>query len=197
MNGSEIAMAFDCLNVTLPSTVVICSDPDLVRLADERQQVYNETRSRLAPEQQKALWDNQKAWVRNYAGACGVPADAPPPGPIPQSVIDCFKRSAEARATYLRTYGPSVSATSNSAPTLRATPIDVSNVQEVALVQAGKLFEIPVQINKAITLNFIIDSGASDVQIPVDVFSTLIRARTIGDADIVGEQTYIRRRVEA
>src|SRR5207248_1991006 len=58
-------------------------------------------------------------------------------------------------------------------------------------VQAGRLLEIPVRINRAITLNFIIDSGASDVQIPFDVFSTLVRANTIEKDDIIGEQTYI------
>jgi len=37
---------------------------------------------------------------------------------------------------------------------------------------------VPVQINSAITLDFTVDSGAAAVQIPVDVFSTLVRAKT-------------------
>jgi predicted aspartyl protease len=53
------------------------------------------------------------------------------------------------------------------------------------------IFVVPVQINGAITLNFTIDSGAADVTVPADVFSTLTRTGTIGDADITGEQTYV------
>ena len=32
---------------------------------------------------------------------------------------------------------------------------------------------VPVAINRAITLNFVIDSGAADVSIPLDVFSQI------------------------
>ena len=50
---------------------------------------------------------------------------------------------------------------------------------------------MPVQINGAITLDFTVDSGASDVSVPADVFSTLTRTGTIKDIDIIGEQTYV------
>jgi hypothetical protein len=45
--GTEAAEAFDCNGVTLPSSIVICSDPELMRLADERQEAINETRGRI------------------------------------------------------------------------------------------------------------------------------------------------------
>ena len=61
---------------------------------------------------------------------------------------------------------------------------------EVALKEEGGTFVVPVQINGAITLDFTVDSGAADVQIPVDVFSTLVRAKTIVATDYIGEQTY-------
>lgn len=64
------------------------------------------------------------------------------------------------------------------------------HTDEVNLVHEGGVFEIPVQINGAITLKFIIDSGAADVQIPIDVFSTLIRADTIVPDDIIGPASY-------
>jgi predicted aspartyl protease/uncharacterized protein YecT (DUF1311 family) len=193
LTGSEAAMAFNCSGITLPSSIVICSDSDLTRRADERQQIYNETRSRLTPDQQNALWEDQKAWVRSYAAACGVPPDNPSPIPIPPSVIECFKRSAEERASYLRSYGMSGSVASTAAAQPSSAPSEskTSDIDEVALVQAGQLFEIPVRINGAIILNFIIDSGASDVQIPFDVFSTLVRANTIEKSDLIGEQTYV------
>jgi TPR repeat protein len=61
---------------------------------------------------------------------------------------------------------------------------------EVALKEEGRTFVVPVQINGAITLDFTVDSGAADVQIPVDVFSTLVRAKTIVASDFIGEQIY-------
>ena len=41
-----------------------------------------------------------------------------------------------------------------------------------------------------VTLNFILDSGASDVSIPSDVFGTLVWAGTITKEDIIGSETY-------
>jgi clan AA aspartic protease (TIGR02281 family) len=54
----------------------------------------------------------------------------------------------------------------------------------------GGTYVVPVLINNAITLDFMVDSGASDVSIPADVVSTLIRAGTIKNTDFIDEQTY-------
>jgi clan AA aspartic protease (TIGR02281 family) len=48
----------------------------------------------------------------------------------------------------------------------------------------------PVVINNALKLNFIVDSGASDVSIPAEVFSSLVRANTVARADITGTRNY-------
>jgi clan AA aspartic protease (TIGR02281 family) len=63
--------------------------------------------------------------------------------------------------------------------------------KEVPLKKDGGTFVVPVLINGAITLDFTLDSGAADVSVPADVFSTLVRTGTISDADITGEQTYV------
>jgi gag-polyprotein putative aspartyl protease len=49
---------------------------------------------------------------------------------------------------------------------------------------------VPVLVNNTITLNFTVDSGASDVVIPLDVFTTLLRAGTIQETDLLGTKTY-------
>jgi clan AA aspartic protease (TIGR02281 family) len=54
----------------------------------------------------------------------------------------------------------------------------------------GGTFLVPVLINDAIELDFMIDTGASDVTIPADVFSTLVRKGTIKDSDITGTKKY-------
>ena len=61
----------------------------------------------------------------------------------------------------------------------------------VSLKKVGGTFVVPVEINGIITLDFTIDSGAADVSVPADVFSTLTRTGTIRDTDMIGEQTYI------
>lgn len=52
-------------------------------------------------------------------------------------------------------------------------------------------YVVPVTINNAITLDFTVDSGASDVSIPADVVLTLMRAGTIRGTDFIGEKTYV------
>ena len=107
---SGTAAAFECAGVTLPSTLVICSDPELTRLGDERQEAINEARGRIGEEAWPALWENQKAWVRSYATACGVPPDRPVSFPVSSSIRACFKQAAIARIAYLRAYGVSAGA---------------------------------------------------------------------------------------
>jgi len=60
----------------------------------------------------------------------------------------------------------------------------------VRLISEGGTFLAPVKINGTIELKFTIDSGAADVSIPYDVFSTLIRTGTIGEGDLIGTQKY-------
>lgn len=62
---------------------------------------------------------------------------------------------------------------------------------EVPLEADSGTFLIPVTINDTISLKFTIDSGASDVTIPSDVATTLIRAGTISADDYIGSQTFV------
>ena len=50
---------------------------------------------------------------------------------------------------------------------------------------------MPFLINNAITLDFIVDSGAADVSIPADVVMTLFRTGTLEKSDFLGEKTYV------
>jgi clan AA aspartic protease (TIGR02281 family) len=61
----------------------------------------------------------------------------------------------------------------------------------VPMQMEGGTYVVPVLINGAITLDFVVDSGAADVVIPADVVSTLLRTKTIGTSDFVGQQTYV------
>lgn len=60
----------------------------------------------------------------------------------------------------------------------------------IPLVKMSGGLIAPVVINNALKSNFIIDSGASDVSIPADVFLSLVRANTVTQADITGMRNY-------
>jgi len=66
-----------------------------------------------------------------------------------------------------------------------------SSASSTLMKKSRGTYVVPVVINDAITLDFTVDSGASDVTIPVDVVTTLIRAGTIRGADFIGEKTYV------
>lgn len=67
----------------------------------------------------------------------------------------------------------------------------LSSQIKIPLQLSGGVFVVPVELNGAIKLDFAVDSGASDVTVPFDVFSTLRRTGTIKDSDILGSQTYV------
>jgi clan AA aspartic protease (TIGR02281 family) len=67
-------------------------------------------------------------------------------------------------------------------------------VQQPGQVQMQKqhgTYVVPVLINNAISINFMVDSGASDVAIPADVVTTLFRTGTLKEGDFLGSQTYV------
>jgi clan AA aspartic protease (TIGR02281 family) len=69
-------------------------------------------------------------------------------------------------------------------------PYGGSRETRIPLLKMSGGLIAPVIINNAIKLNFIVDSGASDVSIPTDVFSRLVRANTVTRADVTGTRPY-------
>jgi TonB family protein len=65
-----------------------------------------------------------------------------------------------------------------------------AQAESVPLIFEKGTYLVPVFINEKISLNFTIDSGASDVSIPADVFSTLVRTGTILRSDFIDTQEY-------
>lgn len=63
--------------------------------------------------------------------------------------------------------------------------------EEVRLVKEGGVYHLPVKINEAIELKFVVDTGASDVLIPADVLLTLTRTGTIAENDFQGTGSYL------
>jgi clan AA aspartic protease (TIGR02281 family) len=81
-----------------------------------------------------------------------------------------------------------------SLATITPSPVEnqeSSSGEEVLLKENRGIFVVPVEINGAMTLDFAVDSGASTVTIPTNVYNTLVRTGTINDSDIVGQGTIL------
>jgi hypothetical protein len=63
--------------------------------------------------------------------------------------------------------------------------------ETVPLERQHGTYIISVQINGALVLPFVLDTGASLVVLPADVFRTLIRTGTVTRADFVGTGTAV------
>jgi gag-polyprotein putative aspartyl protease len=67
----------------------------------------------------------------------------------------------------------------------------VAGQETVRMEKSGGVYVVPVRFNNTITLNAVVDSGASDVSIPADIILTLIRSKTVTDEDFLGKQIYV------
>jgi hypothetical protein len=75
---------------------------------------------------------------------------------------------------------------SEAAATVAVSPSTI----RVPMKGDSDVYIIPVTINGTLPLDFVLDSGASDVSIPADVVLTLIRTGTLTKGDFIGTQTY-------
>jgi uncharacterized protein YecT (DUF1311 family) len=91
-----------CAQAQKASSIVICSDPELRQQALARNKLFDVAKQRLSADAFKALSDEQNGWIKAYTAACGVSVDGPPPSlPIPQSVIDCYRKESRIRTANL------------------------------------------------------------------------------------------------
>ena len=66
----------------------------------------------------------------------------------------------------------------------------VPTTVSIPMKKDGGVYVVPVSLNGEVSIDCIIDSGASDVNIPESVFARLVRAGSIRDSDILGTRTY-------
>jgi uncharacterized protein/predicted aspartyl protease len=134
-------------------------------------------------------------------------------GPVPRFGLNCVAQAYSNESLEFRIapldLSPNASLSPNPAPeqtiaiqTVRPTSTPPSVNQSpsvevptgssvlVPLLKEGRGYVVPVLINNAITLNFVIDSGADEVSIPADVVLTLFRTGTLTEADFIGSVTY-------
>jgi clan AA aspartic protease (TIGR02281 family) len=112
-----------------------------------------------------SVGDGKWVYVGNYK-------DGVPIGWVYRDYLDCSRTATPQRSEPGELHPPSNASIS------------------VPLSKEGGAYSVPVRINRTITLNFVIDSGATDVSVPADVVSTLLRTGTIDRSDFIGSQTY-------
>ena len=61
---------------------------------------------------------------------------------------------------------------------------------EIPLKKWGGVYMLPVRVNSVVTLDFVLDSGASEVTIPADVAVTLLRNGAISQRDFLPGHRY-------
>ena len=83
--------------------------------------------------------------------------------------------------------GQQIAAATSAAGKAEVTAPLASGTQEIGLSAAGGTLYLPVRVDDALTLPFVVDSGASDVTIPADIVQTLIRMGKVSRADYRGQ----------
>jgi len=101
------------------------------------------------------------------ASGCTTPPSSPPDSTVPPSLQE------------------------NAVAAVRSTSPPAGRSHTIALQKDGGTYSVPVIINGIITLDFLLDSGADTVAIPVDVALTLMHANKISASDFTGLTTYI------
>ena len=65
-----------------------------------------------------------------------------------------------------------------------------ASAESVPLMYAHGTLQVPAVINGRVSLNFTIDSGATDVSIPASLFSTLSRNGIVSRQDLLDKRMY-------
>jgi len=164
LSASAQTPSFDCAKATYPDERTICFSAELSQLDNVASAGYEYVR---------------RAYGRQYANSLDLP----------------LLQARRACATDVTCIKAQQLAAIKKFQSLGASPPFGGSISsgriEAQLNSDGGVLTVPVEINGAITLNFVIDSGASDVNIPADVVSTLIRTRTIRPSDFIGQQTKV------
>jgi clan AA aspartic protease (TIGR02281 family) len=65
-------------------------------------------------------------------------------------------------------------------------PSILARGSEVALGESGGIYTVPVQVNRSVTLPFLVDPGAGVVVIPQSLLKRLVLNGTVTEGDLIG-----------
>jgi len=121
------AVGFNCTDPASPAVAVVCSDPELIKLTQERQRVWKALHDSVGGAERKALVDNERQWLAHYPEDCGVTGNRPP-AKITDDMRACFKKADNERIAYMRAYGTggTVPAAATAAPKPKEAPAEAT-----------------------------------------------------------------------
>jgi len=163
--------SYDCNRASRPDEFAICNDDALAALDRTASAGYLYLRSKFGPPQANAI---NRPFIQSRQ-ACGANVSC-----IERTQIDAIK-------TFIA-YGAPINAATATTPT--RTYGSAQGQTRVRLELDGGTFMIPMYINEHLRIKGILDTGASDISIPLDVMQTLIRTETIKKEDLVGVRNY-------
>lgn len=99
------------------------------------------------------------------------------------------QNNAEATKWYRKAAEQGYAPARNALDTALNTGISKQKIK-ISLENHDGIYELPARINGVLTLKFILDTGASDVNIPADVALTLLRTGTITESDFLPGTVY-------
>ena len=168
------AASFPCGKASTKVEKLICNNPRLSIMDEEMASRYREVLASAGSPM--LVRREQREWLNGDRNTCRSER--------------CLLIAYAARLEALGTESNAGSRSSNGE--VSRSPHDSQNGyrtnaaasgDEVTLIQNGGVFEVPVIVNDVLKINFIIDSGASDVSISPDVALTLLKAGTISQAE--------------
>ena len=152
---------FDCRKASTLVEQLICRDKRLSALDDQMAAAFKS--SKTVSDDPERLRFEQRQWIENIRDTC--------------TNLDCLYNAYDSRLTELSSTG---GFRNEGAGKLINRHTSGSSVP---LIESGGVYEVPVLVNGVLKINFIIDSGASDVSISPDVAMTLVKTGTITNAD--------------
>jgi uncharacterized protein YecT (DUF1311 family) len=111
-----------CKTATTAVNAANCGDTELRALAIERLRAFDQARSRLSWDQQKALAADQNRWATALPYTCDLESDEPPSLPLDPAVKECLVREGRSRLAFLQAYGAAAARPNPAAPATAAKP---------------------------------------------------------------------------
>jgi len=79
----------------------------------------------------------------------------------------------------------------NAAPNGFQASLQSQTTSKIRLTKIGGVYAVPLELNGHVTLYGIVDSGASDVSIPLDIIKAMKEEKIISEKDFLDEKLYM------
>lgn len=87
--------------------------------------------------------------------------------------------------------GSAASSPNTTRPLAGTAALEPSRADEIRLTRQGNSYVLPVMVNGLPPMNFLLDTGSSDVALPAELVFTLLRTGTLQPNDFIGDKNYV------